>query len=32
MGQLQLPTPIFRVPIEGAPPGLRVPLATDSDR
>jgi len=27
----QLPTPIFRVPIEGAAPGLRVPLATDSD-
>ena len=23
--------PIFRVPIEGAAPGFRVPLATDSD-
>ena len=28
---MQLPTPIFRVPIEGAAPGFRVPLATDSD-
>ena len=30
-GFVAITHPIFRVPIEGAAPGFRVPLATDSD-